>query len=98
MCEYFSLKVFSKNDKSEFKIKVWFHFHQNKAYAKHSFACFCEFFKDRCLVYFCTDCYELSQFVCFLFFFFHLLLKDIFEVCCLVSVAIFAEVYVRPIC
>ena len=36
---------------------------------------FCEFFKDRCLVYFCTYCYELSR--CF----FHLLLKDIFEVC-----------------
>ena len=33
---------------------------------------FCDFFKDRCLVYFCTYCYELSQ--CF----FHLLLKDVF--------------------
>ena len=52
---------------------------------------FCEFFKDRCLVYFCTYCCELSQ--CF----FHCLLKDIFEVCFLVSVSIFSEVYsVRP--
>ena len=49
--------------KSECKIKVSFYFHQNKAYAEHLFAYLCEFFKDRCLVYFCTACYELSQFV-----------------------------------
>ena len=45
------------------------HSHQNKAYAEHLVACMCEVFKDRCLVYFCTACYEISQFVCLLVFY-----------------------------
>ena len=53
-----------------------------------------QIFKVRFLVYFCTDCYELSQFI------FHLLLQDTrtFEVCFMVSVLIkpfFSEIYVR---
>ena len=67
MCEYFFFpKFFSKSVKSECKIKVWFHFHQNKAYAKQLFAYgLCEFFEDPCLVYFFSNCYELSQLVFF---------------------------------
>ena len=68
MCEYFLLimKVFKRNfAKRDCKIKVQFHFHQNKTliYAEHFSACLCEFFKDRCLVYFCSGCYKISQFV-----------------------------------
>ena len=37
---------------------------------------FCEFFKDRCLVYFCTYCYELSQ--CFFHFYSKIYLKCVF--------------------
>ena len=56
MCEYFSF-VWKANE-------VRFQFHQNKAYALNIlFACLCEFFKDCCLVYFCTTYYEISQFV-----------------------------------
>ena len=31
-------------------------------YAEHFYACLCEFFKDR-LVYSCSGCYKISQFV-----------------------------------
>ena len=35
----------------------------HNAYAEHIlFACLCEVFKDSCLVYFNTTCYEISQF------------------------------------
>ena len=83
--------AFSKNVKSECKI-IDFIFIKTKRTLRNV-RLFVQIFKDRCLVYFCTDCYELSQFV----FFFHLLLQDtcIFEVCFMVSVAFFSEVNVR---
>ena len=49
------------------------------AYAEHIlFACMCEVFKDGCLVYFCTTCYETSQFVFYIYY-----SNAIFEVCLL---------------
>ena len=61
MCEYFSLKVFKE---LSLKAIVRFHFHQNNsAFAENSLACLCEFFKNRYLVYFCSGCYKISQFV-----------------------------------
>ena len=57
--------------------------------AKHLLACLCEFSKDRCLVYFCHACFEILHFfsICYT--------NDIFEVCFMVSLASFSEVYVR---
>ena len=83
--------VFSKNVKSECKISVA-PFSSKQSVRKIFVRLFVQIFKDRNLVYFCTDCYELSQFV----FFFHLLLQDtcIYEVCFMVSVAFFSEVKV----
>ena len=81
----FHRKSFQRTLKANVKLKCDSIFIKTKFTQNIHSLVFCEFFKDRCLVYFCTYCYELSQ--CF----FHLLLKDIFEVCFLVSVSIFSN-------
>ena len=48
------------------------------------FACLCEFIKDCCLVYFCTNYYEISQFVSSIYH-----SNDTFEVCFIASLASF---------
>ena len=53
--------VFSKNVKSECKISVT-SFSSKQSVRKIFVRLFVQIFKDRNLVYFCTDCYELSQF------------------------------------
>ena len=64
MCEYFSLKVFSKNVKSECKLSVIsFSSKQSlrKTFIRLRYVRI--FQRSLFIVYFCTDCYGLSQFV-----------------------------------
>ena len=88
MCEYFSLKVFSKNVKSECKIlKSVISFSSKQSLRKTFIRCSCKFFKDCCFFfYFWTDCFELSQFVNF-----HLLLQNIFELYFMVRSSVFLK-------
>ena len=63
-------------------MKCDFSFIKTKLTQNILFACVCEFFKDCCLVYFCTTYYKISQFVSSIYH-----SSDIFEVCFIASLA-----------
>ena len=65
-------------------MKCDFSFIKTKLTQNILFACLCEFFKDCCLVYFCTIYYEISQFVSSIYH-----SNDIFEVCFITSLTYF---------
>ena len=45
------------------KLKYNFIFIKTKLMQNILFACLCKFLKDRCLVYFCSVYYKISQFI-----------------------------------
>ena len=84
MREYFSLKVFVKERSSGKPMKCDFSFIKTKLTQNILVTCLCDVFRDCCLFYFCTTCYEILQFVSSIYH-----SNDIFEACFIASLASF---------